>query len=74
LVLGLYALRNEPEFAKLWTKAMLESLKLSIELNPVTQVTESHPVLSKYKGLPGHPTELLLALVKWLGLQEDVNY
>ncbi len=54
----------------------VEAAKDSIELVPIEKIKERYPRLfSLDKGnLPGHPFELMLVLLKWAGVQEDINY
>ena len=55
---------------------LIEAIKESIELVPVREIFQRHPELRRLEEmrLPGHPIELLLVLLKWAGVEEDVNY
>lgn len=57
-------------------KAVIEAIKESIELKPLNKIFEKYPKLKELekKSLPGHSIELLLVLLKWSGIEEDVNY
>lgn len=62
------------EETKNWLVALYQGIKAAIELNPITEILDASPFLTQYRDLPGHSIELILAVTKWLGLQEDVNY
>lgn len=70
----LHERKVEADAVREWTTALLDSILQSIELKPVPSIIDSHPILTRFPDLPGHPVEMLLALIKWLGLEEDVNY
>lgn len=48
----------------------------SIELVSIYEIRKRYPELftDKMWKLPGHPFELMLTLLKWAGVQEDINY
>lgn len=58
------------------TIILVQAIKDSIELIPIDEIYEKYPKLSQIKkmNLPGHSIDFLLRIIRWLGLQEDVNY
>lgn len=55
---------------------LISAIKSSIELMPVEEIYKKYPKLKELekKKLPGHSIEFLLVIIKWMALQEDVNY
>ena len=63
------------EQASSWLAEIITALQESVELNAVKEVMRRHkPVGVVSADLPGHSTEFLLVAIRWLGVQEDVNY
>ena len=61
---------------KSWLLELIDAMRNSVELIPVSTIIENHPAFNKPEvlNLPGHSIEFLLACIRWLGIQEDVNY
>lgn len=57
-------------------KYLLTGMKDSVELLPLNEIMGKYPKLSEFEKSPliGHTIEFLLVSIRWLGLQEDVNY
>lgn len=55
--------------------ALLEAIKQSIELKPIKDILKE-PEIKRINNmkLSGHSIEFILSIVRFLGLQEDVNY
>lgn len=56
--------------------SLIEALEESVELRPIAEIYEKYSELtpSNASHLPGHTIDYLLKMIRWLGLQEDVNY
>jgi hypothetical protein len=57
-------------------RTLLKAIKDSIELKPLHEIYANYPELKSFeeRGIPGHSIELILVLLKWAGVEEDVNY
>ncbi len=55
---------------------LLNAIEDSIDLVPIDAIKKKYPKLKEFgnMGLKGHTIEFLLVILRWLGLQEDVNY
>lgn len=51
---------------------ILNAIKDSIELVSYSEIEQKYPNLGE--GLPGESVEFLLKVIKWMALQEDINY
>ena len=62
--------------SKSWIVEMIDAMRNSVELIPVSTIMGNIPAFSQPEilNLPGHSIEFLLACIRWLGIQEDVNY
>lgn len=58
------------------TLILIEAIKQSIGLISIDEIYKKQPTLLKLKKtqLPGHSIDFLLKMIRWLALQEDVNY
>lgn len=55
--------------------ALIEAIKQSVELKPIKDILNNHRIAEiNNMGLSGHSIEFILAIVRFLGLQEDINY
>ena len=63
------------DHASSWLAETVMAPKESVELNPVQEIMRRHRSIGVVSAdLPGHSIEFLLAVIRWLGVQEDVNY
>jgi len=68
-------IKNEQILDEKITKILLKAVKDSIELMPLKEIFEKYPELKDLeKKKYGNSIEFLLAILKILALQEDVNY
>lgn len=57
-------------------RKLIAAIKDSIELVPIEEIYKKYPELKELekKQLPGHTIDFLLRIIRWMALQEDVNY
>jgi len=68
-------IKNEHIFGEKGTEVLLKAIKDSIELIPIKEIYRKYPKLKVIeKKKTGYSIEFLLAILKILALQEDVNY
>lgn len=68
-------IKNEHILSKEESEIFLKALKDSIELVSLKEIYKKYPELNEIeKKKSGHSIEFLLAILKILALQEDVNY
>ena len=58
------------------TSILIEAMKESFELIAPEKIMNNHPELQQIekKKLPGHSIDFLLRVIRYMALQEDVNY
>jgi hypothetical protein len=70
-----FMLKNERALGEKGAEILLKAVKDSIELVPIKEIYKRYPELNELeKKRANHSIDFLLAILKILALQEDVNY
>lgn len=68
-------IKSDSAFGKNGIEIFMKAVKDSIDLMPIKEIYQKYPALNELeKKKSGHSIEFLLAILKILALQEDINY